>query len=118
MLPSHWSQRNAMVPDLVRCYGACGRTIVFTETKRDANDLVTALGDSVRALHGDIPQVRRGDRLPAWRTATQCCFITCSPQCRHGTRGNPMWRLSFAQGSDLQTVLLSTILKGAEDSTS
>jgi ATP-dependent RNA helicase DDX21 len=58
MLPCHWSQRNAMVPDLVRCYGACGRTIVFTETKRDANDLVTALGDSVRALHGDIPQAR------------------------------------------------------------
>ena len=58
VLPCHWSQRNAMVPDLVRCYGACGRTIVFTETKRDANDLVTALGDSVRALHGDIPQVR------------------------------------------------------------
>ncbi len=86
VLPSHWSQRNAMVPDLVRCYGACGRTIVFTETKRDANDLVTALGDSVRALHGDIPQVCRGNiyhrpsiiATPQFRTK-QCCSVPSVP---------------------------------------
>ena len=48
-----------MVPDLVKCYGAGGRTIIFCETKRDANDLTVALAESVgtRALHGDIPQV-------------------------------------------------------------
>ena len=96
VLPSHWSQRNAMVPDLVRCYGACGRTIVFTETKRDANDLVTALGDSVRALHGDIPQVCRGDlyhcpptivrpqRPP--RRAAACCL--CHPAAHGNFSGN------------------------------
>ena len=50
-----------MVSDLVRCYGAAGRTIVFTETKRDANELSTSLGEKVRAqaLHGDIPQNQR-----------------------------------------------------------
>ena len=60
MIPAHWSQRNAMVPDLVKCYGAGGRTIIFCDTKRDANDLTVALAESVgtRALHGDIPQVR------------------------------------------------------------
>ena len=60
VLPCHWSQRNQMLPDLVRCYGACGRTIIFTETKRDANDLLNVLseGYGARALHGDIPQVR------------------------------------------------------------
>jgi hypothetical protein len=28
VLPCHWSQRPQVVGDLVRCYGACGRTIV------------------------------------------------------------------------------------------
>lgn len=48
-----------MLPDLVRCYGACGRSIIFTETKRDANELTNLLseGSGARALHGDIPQV-------------------------------------------------------------
>ena len=61
VLPSHWSQRNQMLPDLVRCYGACGRTIIFTETKKDANELTNVLSETcgARALHGDIPQVRR-----------------------------------------------------------
>lgn len=60
VLPCHWSERNQMLPDLVRCYGACGRTIIFTETKRDANELTNLLseGSGARALHGDIPQVR------------------------------------------------------------
>ena len=59
VLPSHWSQRNQMLPDLVRCYGACGRTIIFTETKKDANELTNVLSETcgARALHGDIPQV-------------------------------------------------------------
>ena len=50
-----------MISDLVRCYGAAGRTIVFTETKRDANELSSSLGEKVRAqaLHGDIPQNQR-----------------------------------------------------------
>ena len=28
VLPCHWSQRPQVTGDLVRCYGACGRTIV------------------------------------------------------------------------------------------
>ena len=45
----------------VRCYGACGRTIMFCDTKRDCNDLVASLGEAMRAraLHGDIPQQQR-----------------------------------------------------------
>jgi ATP-dependent RNA helicase DDX21 len=56
MLPCHWTQRPAVTADLVRFYGAGGRTIVFTETKRDANEMADALGAA--ALHGDIPQAR------------------------------------------------------------
>ncbi len=60
-LPCHWTQRTTVVGDLVRCYGALGRSIIFCETKRDCNDLAAALGEAMRAraLHGDIPQQQR-----------------------------------------------------------
>ncbi|KAK9823222.1 hypothetical protein WJX72_001159 [[Myrmecia] bisecta] len=71
VLPCHWSQRPTIVADLVRCYGALGRSIVFTETKKDANELTTSLGENVgaRALHGDIPQNQREVTLAAFRAA-------------------------------------------------
>lgn len=39
----------------------CGRTIIFTETKNDANELAGTLSEinGARALHGDIPQGQR-----------------------------------------------------------
>jgi ATP-dependent RNA helicase DDX21 len=39
MLPAHWTQRASLVTDLVKCWGLGGRSIVFTETKNDANEL-------------------------------------------------------------------------------
>lgn len=70
LLPCHWSQRSQMVIELVKCYGAAGRTIVFTETKRDANDLTASLAESTgsRALHGDIPQSTREQTLAGFRS--------------------------------------------------
>lgn len=61
VLPCHWSQRSTVAADLVRCYGALGRTIIFCDTKRDCNELVGSLGEAMRAraLHGDIPQQQR-----------------------------------------------------------
>lgn len=61
LLPCHWSQRTQIVPDLIKCYGVCGRTIIFSETKNDANELAGALSEvnGARALHGDIPQSQR-----------------------------------------------------------
>lgn len=61
VLPCHWSQRSTVSADLVRCYGALGRTIIFCDTKRDCNELVASLGEGMRAqpLHGDIPQQQR-----------------------------------------------------------
>ena len=59
-----------MVTDLVKAYGACGRTIVFTETKNDANELAGALSDATgaRALHGDIAQAQREVTLAGFRS--------------------------------------------------
>ena len=58
-LPCHWTQRSSIVADYVRSYGTAGRTIVFCDTKKDVNELVTSLADTcgAQALHGDIPQV-------------------------------------------------------------
>ena len=70
LLPSHWSQRSSLVSELVKCYGAGGRTIVFTETKKDANELTVSLseGTGSRALHGDIPQSTREQTLQGFRS--------------------------------------------------
>lgn len=46
-----------------------GRTIVFSETKNDANELAAHLTESIgaRALHGDIPQTQRETTLKGFR---------------------------------------------------
>ena len=49
MLPAHWTQRATLVTDLVKCYGLGGRSIVFTETKNDANELAGTLAEIVGA---------------------------------------------------------------------
>ncbi|WIA11486.1 hypothetical protein OEZ85_011599 [Tetradesmus obliquus] len=69
MLPAHWTQRVSLVTDLVACYGLGGRSIVFTETKSDANDLAGSLSEVVgaRALHGDIAQGQREATLAGFR---------------------------------------------------
>jgi ATP-dependent RNA helicase DDX21 len=69
LLPCHWSQRSQVVMEIVKGYGSCGRTIVFTETKNDANELAEALGESfgARPLHGDIPQGQREVTLTGFR---------------------------------------------------
>jgi ATP-dependent RNA helicase DDX21 len=69
MLPCHWTQRAALVTDLVKAYGLGGRSIVFTETKNDANELAGALSDTTgaRALHGDIAQAQREATLEGFR---------------------------------------------------
>lgn len=59
VLPCHWTQRSSIVADMVRSHGCAGRSIIFTDTKKDANELTASLSEvcGVAALHGDIPQV-------------------------------------------------------------
>lgn len=61
MLPCHYSQRVGVSTDVIRCYAAMGRAIVFTDTKREADELANSLSETLgaRALHGDIPQHQR-----------------------------------------------------------
>jgi ATP-dependent RNA helicase DDX21 len=53
--------RMATLADILICYGGSGQTIVFTSTKKEANQL--SLSDKIKkdiqVLHGDIPQNQR-----------------------------------------------------------
>ena len=59
VLPCHWTQRSTIVADMIKSHGCAGRSIVFTDTKKDANELTASLSENcgAMALHGDIPQV-------------------------------------------------------------
>lgn len=59
VLPCHWTQRSTIVADMIKSHGCAGRSIVFTDTKKDANELTASLSETcgAMALHGDIPQV-------------------------------------------------------------
>jgi ATP-dependent RNA helicase DDX21 len=71
LMPCQWQDRDALIVDLIRCYGTGGSTIVFTETKNDAAAVAMALGNSGGqlksvALHGDVPQVRECLGMYLW----------------------------------------------------
>ncbi|XP_040892451.1 nucleolar RNA helicase 2 [Toxotes jaculatrix] len=66
----HWSQRAAVVGDVIQVYsGSHGRTIVFCETKKEANELSmnASIKQSAQSLHGDIPQKQRELTLKGFR---------------------------------------------------
>lgn len=54
---------------LVQVYAKGGKTIVFTQTKRDADEVSMALSNSIasEALHGDISQHQRERTLSGFR---------------------------------------------------
>lgn len=52
----------SLLSDILKWYGGLTKkTIIFTETKNEANEIMTSshLGDSIEILHGDITQYRR-----------------------------------------------------------
>ncbi|KAM3625718.1 uncharacterized protein V6R79_016525 [Siganus canaliculatus] len=66
----HWSQRAAVLGDVIQVYsGSHGRTIVFCETKKEANELSmnASIKQSAQSLHGDIPQKQREMTLKGFR---------------------------------------------------
>jgi ATP-dependent RNA helicase DDX21 len=61
--------KRSILSDLITVHGKTGKTIVFTQTKRDADDVANAMGNLVScgALHGDITQIQREKTLNAFR---------------------------------------------------
>ncbi|KAJ8264703.1 hypothetical protein GJAV_G00152780 [Gymnothorax javanicus] len=69
----HWSQRAAVIGDVIQVYsGSHGRTIVFCETKKEANELSmnASIKQDAQSLHGDIPQKQREMTLKGFRNGS------------------------------------------------
>lgn len=66
----HWTQRAAVIGDVIRVYsGYHGRTIIFCETKKEAQELSqnVSIKQDAQSLHGDIPQKQREITLKGFR---------------------------------------------------
>ncbi|XVF29772.1 hypothetical protein REPUB_Repub15cG0150900 [Reevesia pubescens] len=63
------TSKRTILSDLITVYAKGGKTIVFTRTKRDADDVSIALTTSIasEALHGDISQHQRERTLNGFR---------------------------------------------------
>ena len=62
----------------VQVYAGKGaRTIVFSDTKKEANELVMdkGLGVDAQCLHGDIPQAQRESTLQGFRDGRFSCLV-------------------------------------------
>ncbi|KAK4476782.1 hypothetical protein RD792_015942 [Penstemon davidsonii] len=68
-LPSTSTSKRTILSDLVTVYAKGGKTIVFTQTKRDADEVSLVLTNSIasEALHGDISQHQRERTLNGFR---------------------------------------------------
>ncbi|GFY89227.1 DEAD box RNA helicase [Actinidia rufa] len=70
-IPTTANSKRHILSDLVTVYAKGGKTIVFTQTKRDADEVSMALTNSIasEALHGDISQHQRERTLNGFRQA-------------------------------------------------
>ncbi|KAJ3101833.1 Nucleolar RNA helicase 2, partial [Phlyctochytrium planicorne] len=78
-IPSRWQNRADVLGDIVTIYGKGGRTIVFVETKGEANELglhpkLASLGTQV--LHGDVMQKQREIAIQGFRDGKFKCLVT------------------------------------------
>ncbi|KAL4202295.1 hypothetical protein AMTRI_Chr02g262990 [Amborella trichopoda] len=68
-IPTTATTKRTILGDLITVYAKGGKTIVFTQTKRDADEVSLALTSSItsEALHGDISQHQRERTLNGFR---------------------------------------------------
>ncbi|KAI3752371.1 hypothetical protein L2E82_24368 [Cichorium intybus] len=68
-IPTTSTSKRSMLGDLVTVYAKGGKTIIFTQTKRDADEVSLGLTSSIasEALHGDISQHQRERTLNGFR---------------------------------------------------
>ncbi|KAJ3078028.1 Nucleolar RNA helicase 2 [Quaeritorhiza haematococci] len=79
-VPSRWQNRASVLGDIVAVYGrgsSGGRTIIFVETKGEANEL--ALNEKLKdsqVIHGDIVQKQREISMQGFRDGRYRVLIT------------------------------------------
>jgi len=85
-IPSTWQNRSNIIGDIVAVYGKGNdsRTIIFVETKSEANEL--ALNDKLKSytqvIHGDIVQKQREITLKGFRDGKFKCLIATNVMAR------------------------------------
>lgn len=88
-IPARWQNRSEIIADVVSAYGrpgaAGGRTIIFTETKKEANELAmnhTLKKFNAAAIHGDVSQTLRESTLKSFREGKVSCLIATNVAAR------------------------------------
>lgn len=74
----HWSERNNVMSDVILVHGGYkARTIIFCDTKKEANEIMTAgnMKEDCQVIHGDIPQAQRETTLKAFREGKFNCLV-------------------------------------------
>ncbi|XP_032229762.2 nucleolar RNA helicase 2 [Nematostella vectensis] len=74
----HYTSRASTIGDIVQVYcGAHGRTMIFAQTKKEANELAlnSVLKQETQVLHGDIPQKQREVTLKSFREGKFRCLV-------------------------------------------
>jgi len=67
-IPCHYTERNSIMGTVILVHGGSkARTIVFVDTKREANDVLACFASEAQAIHGDIPQNQREATLKSFR---------------------------------------------------
>lgn len=85
-IPSSWQNRSNIIGDIVTVYGSGleSRSIIFVETKNEANEL--ALNDKLKSftqvIHGDIVQKQREITLKGFREGKFKCLIATNVMAR------------------------------------
>lgn len=77
--------RNAVISDVVNLYGGLhGRTIIFCETKKEANEIFSKAGlkQEAHVLHGDIPQKQREVSFKSFKEGKLKCLIATNVAAR------------------------------------
>eukprot|EP01026_Neomeris_dumetosa_P030857 TRINITY_DN2457_c0_g1_i6.p1 TRINITY_DN2457_c0_g1~~TRINITY_DN2457_c0_g1_i6.p1 ORF type:complete len:844 (-),score=204.54 TRINITY_DN2457_c0_g1_i6:424-2955(-) len=64
-----WKYKRNLLVDLLSVYGSSGKSIVFTSTKREADEVSAGVGQALSCdvLHGDISQAQREKTLQKFR---------------------------------------------------
>jgi ATP-dependent RNA helicase DDX21 len=77
--------RNAVISDVVNLYGGRhGRTIIFCETKKEANEILLKanLKQETQVLHGDIPQKQREVTFQSFKEGKLKCLVATNVAAR------------------------------------
>lgn len=80
-----YHMRVETIGDVVLCYGGRhSRTIIFTETKSEANDILlkSKIKQECQVLHGDIPQKQREITFKGFREGNFKCLIATNVAAR------------------------------------